>query len=214
MQKIICIDPGHGGKDPGATYNTLKEKIIVLFVCLDLSFRLKEMNEKYEVFLTRPSDLYISPLQRAGFAGRINADLFVSVHCNADPDLDQLGDPEAKGEEIWIRPMHVPSYIAAKAMKFWVNQIFPAEPFRGIKMSPCLTVLNVTKCAAILIELGFIDKSSSLETFSSMKTLQKISGLLASGVDQYFVDTKGGDYNENCLGLDFRIGNEDFGSTF
>jgi N-acetylmuramoyl-L-alanine amidase len=76
-------------------------------------------------------------------------------------------------------------------MKFWIDQVFPAEPFRGIKESGSLTVLNLCRCDCLLIELGFIDKSSSLETFSSMKTLQKISGLLASGIDQYFISRCG-----------------------
>jgi N-acetylmuramoyl-L-alanine amidase len=192
-QRTIVIDPGHGGKDPGAVYGGLKEKVIVLFVCLDLSFRLKEMNEKYEVHLTRPTDLYISPLHRAEFSNRVKADLFISIHCNADPDLDLLADPEAKGEEIWISPKLPGSRVVAEAMELWIDMIIPAEPFRGIKESCSLTVLNVCQCPAILIELGFIDKSSSLETFSSIKTLQKISGLLASGIDQYFVNTKGGD---------------------
>lgn len=189
-QRTIVIDPGHGGKDPGAVYGGLKEKVIVLFVCLDLSFRLKEMNGKYDVHLTRPTDLYISPLHRAEFANCVRSDLFISVHCNADTDLDFLGAPEAKGEEIWIRAGSIQSMVAAEAMKFWVDLVFPSEPFRGIKESAGFTVLNATTCPAILIELGFIDKSSSLETFSSMKTLQKISGLLACGVNQYFVNRK------------------------
>jgi N-acetylmuramoyl-L-alanine amidase len=192
-QRTIVIDPGHGGKDPGAIYGGLKEKQIVLFICLDIAFRLKEINEKYNVHLTRPTDLYISPLQRAEFANRVCSNLFVSVHCNADADFDMAWDSEAKGEEIWISLINPESMVAAKAMKTWVDLIFPGEPFRGIKASTCLTVLNVTKSAAILIEVGFIDKSSSLETFSSMKTLQKISGLLTAGIDQYFVNTKGGD---------------------
>ena len=192
-QKTIVIDPGHGGKDHGAVYGGLKEKVIVLFICLDLSFRLKEMNEKYEVHLTRPTDLYISPLQRAEFANRVRADLFVSVHCNADPDLDLLGDIEAKGEEIWINSKLLGFRVAAEAMELWIDMIIPNEPFRGIKESVSLTVLNVCECPAILIELGFIDKSSSVETFSSMLTLQRISSLLAKGIDQYFVNTKGGD---------------------
>jgi len=81
--KKIVIDPGHGGKDPGAIgYYGLKEKDITLRVARLLKKKL-ETQLGCEVFLTRNQDKYVSLEKRAEFANKINADLFISIHCNA-----------------------------------------------------------------------------------------------------------------------------------
>jgi N-acetylmuramoyl-L-alanine amidase len=80
--RTIVIDPGHGGRDPGAVsrYGTREKNIV-----LDVSKRLKRHLEKrgMEVTLTREKDVFISLRKRAEFANKRNADLFVSVHANA-----------------------------------------------------------------------------------------------------------------------------------
>jgi len=79
----IVIDPGHGGKAPGAVSpNGEKEKDITLSVSKALSKRLSE--EGFEVSLTREDDIFIPLEERTAFANRINADLFVSIHVNAN----------------------------------------------------------------------------------------------------------------------------------
>ncbi len=79
----IVIDPGHGGKDPGAvsTVNGLREKDIVL----DVARYLKQMLEKdgFEVFLTREDDRYLTLEERTAFANGKQADLFISIHVNS-----------------------------------------------------------------------------------------------------------------------------------
>ena len=81
--QTIVIDPGHGGKDPGATSRKgLKEKDIVL----DISRRLKKLIEKHlkkKVILTRNRDVFISLKKRAQIANKNHADLFISVHVNS-----------------------------------------------------------------------------------------------------------------------------------
>ena len=84
--KKVVIDPGHGGKDPGASGRTSKEKDIVL----DISLRVGKMiNEKYpdvEVIFTRKTDVYIEPLRRGDIANNANANLFISIHTNSMAD--------------------------------------------------------------------------------------------------------------------------------
>lgn len=78
----IVLDPGHGGKDPGAIGRYgIKEKSVVL----DLAKRLKKILEKknLRVILTRDSDRFISLRKRTEFANNNNADLFISIHANA-----------------------------------------------------------------------------------------------------------------------------------
>ena len=78
----IVIDPGHGGKDPGTSYqNLISEKEIVL----NFSSILKKKLEKagYRVYLTRSADNFIKLKERVKFAKRKGADLFISVHADA-----------------------------------------------------------------------------------------------------------------------------------
>lgn len=88
--KKIVLDPGHGGKDPGAMAFGLKEKDIVL----DIARRLAPVLEKElgcEVLLTRKDDSFISLEERTAIANTQNADLFVSLHINAHPSAKVRG---------------------------------------------------------------------------------------------------------------------------
>jgi len=90
--KTIVIDPGHGGKDPGAVGKTIKaqEKDINLSVSLLLKSLLeKELNVK--VLLTRCDDRFVSLQERTKFANDNKADLFISVHTNASKDRNSRG---------------------------------------------------------------------------------------------------------------------------
>jgi len=82
--KRIVIDPGHGGKDPGAIgrYYKTKEKKIVLDIARRLKFYLKKYT-KLEVYMTRDKDVFIPLEQRTAFANSKRADLFISIHANA-----------------------------------------------------------------------------------------------------------------------------------
>jgi N-acetylmuramoyl-L-alanine amidase len=115
----------------------------------------------------------------------MNADCFVSIHVNADLDEDLPGMPEAKGEEIWIHKGSRQGLILAKCLADEVDRIFPDEPFRGIKETEALYVLKHTKAPACLLEIGFIDKSSSYETFADEMTLRKIGVFIARGIRRY-----------------------------
>jgi len=79
----IVIDPGHGGKDPGAIGpRGEKEKDITLAVGLLLAEDLRK--EGFEILLTRRTDVFIPLEDRTAFANRKNADLFISIHLNAN----------------------------------------------------------------------------------------------------------------------------------
>ncbi len=82
-KKVVVIDAGHGGKDPGAIGRRgLQEKDVVL----DIAKRLKKVLEKkyaVKAYLTRSSDRFIELRDRPAFANKKNADLFISIHANA-----------------------------------------------------------------------------------------------------------------------------------
>jgi len=88
--KTIVIDPGHGGKDPGAMAFGLKEKDIVLKVAQKLAKHLKETTS-YQVVLTRTKDVFIPLEKRTAMANTHKADLFISIHVNAHADQTSSG---------------------------------------------------------------------------------------------------------------------------
>lgn len=80
--RTIVIDPGHGGKDPGAVYNGLKEKDIVLEIGKYLYEYLKA-DPDLNIHLTRNKDIFIPLEERTAIANKLKADIFVSIHANA-----------------------------------------------------------------------------------------------------------------------------------
>ena len=80
--RTIVIDPGHGGKDPGAVYNGLKEKDIVLEISKYLYEYLKA-DPDLNIHLTRDRDIFIPLEERTAIANKLKADIFVSIHANA-----------------------------------------------------------------------------------------------------------------------------------
>ena len=81
-KKIIVIDAGHGGKDPGAIgYRGYREKIVVLQIAKDLQKILTSRG--YKVYMTRHGDYFIKLRNRTRFANKKKADLFISIHANA-----------------------------------------------------------------------------------------------------------------------------------
>jgi len=96
---IVVLDAGHGGKDPGRpTKNGYKEKDIALKVVLAIGKEL-EKNTNIKVVYTRKTDKFIELKERGRIANKANADLFVSVHCNAHSS-------QAYGSETYVLGLH------------------------------------------------------------------------------------------------------------
>ena len=88
----IVIDPGHGGKDPGAIGKRgLKEKDITLKIAKALQKRLKKKRSRAKIVLTRKKDTYIPLEERTAIANTAQADIFVSIHVNASPNRKASG---------------------------------------------------------------------------------------------------------------------------
>ncbi len=83
--RTIVIDPGHGGEDPGAPGpGGVFEKDIVLDMALRIERALRGRTDA-EIYLTRRDDRYVGLRERTRFANQVGADVFLSIHCNADP---------------------------------------------------------------------------------------------------------------------------------
>jgi N-acetylmuramoyl-L-alanine amidase len=92
---LVVVDAGHGGHDPGAVGNGLREKDLNLKGALELSTSLKSIG--MDVKLTRADDRYLKLAERTAFANSVKADIFISLHCNALPKGQR-----ASGVELYL----------------------------------------------------------------------------------------------------------------
>jgi N-acetylmuramoyl-L-alanine amidase len=99
--KTLVIDAGHGGKDTGCNQGTdAEEKKVALQVALNIGERIESEFPDIKVIYTRKKDVFIDLHERSAIANRQKADLFMSVHCNANPNK------KAFGTETYAMGMH------------------------------------------------------------------------------------------------------------
>ena len=87
----VVIDAGHGGEDPGALGKHSREKDIVLAIALKTGEYIEKNMPDVNVIYTRKSDVFIELYKRAQIANESHADLFISIHCNANPRTSPYG---------------------------------------------------------------------------------------------------------------------------
>lgn len=98
--RIVVIDPGHGGRDPGAVSGGVREKDIVLNIALKLGKMIKDNYPDVKVVYTRDKDVFLELHQRAQIANKNKADLFISIHANC------VSSPSASGTETFTLGLH------------------------------------------------------------------------------------------------------------
>jgi len=98
--RIVMIDAGHGGKDPGTVVGVAREKNVVLDIALKLGNLIKNNQKNIKVVYTRDGDYFVPLMDRAQMANKINANLFISIHAN------YCGSPEIYGTETYVLGLH------------------------------------------------------------------------------------------------------------
>ncbi|WP_233194500.1 N-acetylmuramoyl-L-alanine amidase [Aquimarina sp. I32.4] len=152
----IVIDPGHGGSDTGAIgINGIKEKDVVLQIAKEMIHWNKVLfANKNKIYLTRYTDTLISLRDRSRLTRKLQADLFISLHCN------QSKNPNARGTEVFVSSTNgtylqqsiILAYQIAEAMHN--NLGFRS---RGVKFGNFLVLRETAStCPAVLVELGFL----------------------------------------------------------
>ena len=179
----IVIDPGHGGKDPGAVYAGYKEKDITLPIALYLGGFLShasEANLKINCIYTRTVDIYVPLRDRVFIANNVKADAFISIHLNASPKHN------ARGEEIWIYPNSIESAKLADSIATFIDEIVPGK-FRGIKEGKFYVLRETAKkkIPAVLIEVGFLD--NPITPLHSSNAQIRAAFLINNGIRKYLL---------------------------
>ena len=170
-RKIVVIDAGHGGADPGATYNGRKEKDDNLNLALAVGQILTDNG--VDVRYTRIDDTYNTPLEKAMMANNSEGDLLVSIHRNAMPVpgsgsgvltlvFEDNGDPAAFAKNIG----------EALSQTGFTNL--------GTVERSGLVILKRTNIPSVLVEVGFIDNEGDNNLFD--QNFQEIAEALAQGI--------------------------------
>jgi len=219
--KVIVIDAGHGGPDPGANRNNIKEKDLTLMAAKTLKKILEE--KSYKVFLTRKSDYYIRLKNRVKYARSKSPDLFISIHADstknkntsgtsiyslsekASDKLSQaLADRENKSDVIagldldeldkavsdilidLSRRETKNSSIAFAELFVDKLKINKVKLLRRPHRQAGFAVLKAPDIPSVLIEMGFMSNNSDLKKLTSRKFQEKLMGLIALAIEDYF----------------------------
>jgi len=176
-KKLIVIDAGHGGKDPGTIgYSKTQEKGFNLSVVLKIQALLQN-DPNMEVVLTRDDDTFIELGERGPIANRLGADAFISVHANSVEN-----SPSASGTE---------SYYYEAASKAFTQvmhkHLLKATGFkdRGVKQAS-FKVLRDTQMISVLLESGFISNPTEEAALFTDEMQQKIAQAIVDALNEYF----------------------------
>ncbi len=171
---LVVVDPGHGGKDPGATSVLgFPEKDINLNVGLQLAENLEQRG--FQVIMTRDSDHFITLEERAAIANRRNADLFISVHA------DYCATPSVTGFTIYTAKSAAGrSRQAAQAVKQALLQ--DGQQTRGVREAD-YRVLVQTRCPAILVELGYLSNYWESRRLRDSRMQERLAQAIAAGAE-------------------------------
>ena len=184
-QKIIVLDPGHGGSDAGAIGPTgVTEKSVSLAVSLKAQKLLTA--DGYTVIMTRTTDIDVAApgvsdateLQARVNKAPPNADIFISVHCNA------FSNGSANGMETYHAPTAVKGSRLARLLNEELAKLGGLNN-RGVKAAR-FYVMTHSKCPASLIELGFITNPREEKLLASDAYQQKLAQAIKNAVNRYF----------------------------
>ena len=199
-KNVVFLDPGHGGRDPGAVYNGLREKDLNMSIYRKLRSELEKLG--YTVLTSRDSDVYVDYVtERSEMVNKTDADVFISIHFNA------TGVPGANrsGVETYI-------YEPDDDIKPRINKVAHDNPVRlseskrladnihnsvvsvagandrGVRGSN-YAVLRETVKPAVLIELGYMD-SPEYKKISDDKYQNKLVEGLVKGLRNFYKTAK------------------------
>ncbi|WP_153730568.1 N-acetylmuramoyl-L-alanine amidase [Sporosarcina obsidiansis] len=177
--RIIVVDAGHGGYDPGTSKNGQTEKAITLKVAQKLEAKLKNAGAK--VLATRSSDKYLSLEQRTEFAKKNYAETFVSIHVNS-------AGSSAKGTEVFYDSSTNPNGTESRDLATFIqrNIVQKANMVdRGVKNERFYVIRN-NNVAAVLVELGFLSNADDYKKLTSDKYADIYADAIYQGIYQYY----------------------------
>jgi N-acetylmuramoyl-L-alanine amidase len=209
-QKVIVIDPGHGGDDLGAVGPSgLTEKAVALSVAQ----KMKEiLSETYEVHLTREGDLAVDVEDRTGAANHYRADVFVSLHAGGtfsrqgrgtaifyygydksvaslssggNEDTLKIDGGPTPWDQLQEKHQARSQILAGLLHRHLRHQISPVDI--GVKEAPCL-VLCGADMPAILVEMGHVSHPAEEAHLKQPEAIAAAAESISAAIKEYFTD--------------------------
>ena len=196
--KVIFLDPGHGGKDPGANYLGVKEKDLTLQVSQQLKEKLENLG--YKVIMSRSTDVYVDFVtKRSEMANETNADMFISIHFNAT-GLGENSSRSGIQTYTYLPTGNIASVInkkwhdnpvrldRSKKLGSYIHQSVLATTHAkddGL-LAMSFAVLRETNKPAVLLELGYIDNLEESQKVRTKEYQQKLVDGITQGIQKYY----------------------------
>ncbi|WP_096202403.1 N-acetylmuramoyl-L-alanine amidase [Bacillus sp. FJAT-45350] len=176
--KRIMIDAGHGGSDPGAVANGLKEKEIIL----DLSKRVQKLLEAEgaDVIMARTTDMFLTLAERVEIAKKEKVDSFISIHANAASNVMAHGT-----ETYWDSTFAAgrSETLAENIQNSLIDTLKTND--RGVKEGQFYVIKN-TPMPSVLVELGFMTNEEEAKELASEEFRQNAAAALLDGIKKYY----------------------------
>ncbi|MBW4451265.1 MAG: N-acetylmuramoyl-L-alanine amidase [Nostoc indistinguendum CM1-VF10] len=172
---LVVIDPGHGGKDPGAPgLGGLLEKDVVLPIGRRVAAILEQNG--VQAVLTRDADFFVELQGRVDIAERVNATLFVSIHANS---VDRR--PDVNGLEVYY---YDSGYALAEAVRNSILQNIDTIKDRGTRKAR-FYVLRKSSMPSILVEAGYMSGREDNPRLGTPEYQNRMADAIASGILKY-----------------------------
>lgn len=217
--KRIVIDPGHGGKDHGCSSASILEKDIALELSKTLGTILQEKFPSLEIIFTRDRDEFVTLNRRIQIANDLDADLFISIHCNYVKEdyvsgtetyvlgVDQGQKIEHEGhshlnkqefKEILYQKLENNAYIKSLDLADMLENSFSqirGYRSRGVRKAG-FSVLRKTKMPAVLIEAGFLSNKKDKALLNTETGRTKIANKIYEACNFYIHSLHNGSYEK------------------
>lgn len=188
-QKVILLDAGHGGWDPGKTGTAgADEKILNLAVAEKLQGFLEQSGA--EVLLTRVSDEALGKdkqedmAQRRKLANESDAELLVSIHQNAFPSA------QAKGAQVFYHASSEAGKLLAECIQQSLRERVDGSNQRQAKENKDYYILRTTKIPAVIVECGFLSNREEEALLNAESYQEEVAWAIYCGILDYFEKTE------------------------
>lgn len=188
LEKTIYLDPGHGGRDSGATYKDIYEKDINLIMCKKIEQYL--ISKGAIVYLTRESDIDLSTTSvnkkrsdlsnRAKLINKSNANMYISIH------LNYIFNSQWKGLQIFYNNKNKENEIIANKLTSYLKET--SSNIREPKKENIYYMYKQITVPGVLIELGFLSNPNDRYRLTREEYQDKLAKNISNAIEKYIIN--------------------------